>query len=783
MATRITPEIIELIKKYRIENKLGSGKISQILKANHKIDVGISTITKELKKLKDQGIKGIDIAPADLAAADEQRIYAKGEKRQIYKKIRPIVNYDRKTNSNISANDNFKVQLPSGSAEGSSTVTKYFKTKKEAEAGIKAAESLSLKNKQLKLKPFDDAVKAINKIALKDADEISDINNLAKLVYGDNKLRQLTDVSNDLVKYQQFLLGFKEIPGLTKPSGAKLDNILTEFPPQNQWGKFAANELRRSKFEIRDKILKTKGKKLSTLRDGLLKGIDTGVFNLDEAMGLSATFENAPGYTELGQVIKKKVNVLKGREIDKPFSKLFKDTIDGKASAKDISSFNKKSQAFQIKHGVDTPIIEYRPGEKLDASKFVKHFDKLSVEAQANISELADKGIALKSNAMPMSSSAFNSLQSKLISSTNKLPKADQLKFCSLLSKGGLPGDCKQALKADPEKAAKILSEAPVTSAAMKDVKGNAQKMIRLFRGEPLKSRTAESVKALAKRFNISEAEAGKRILEGQWYTPTPEMAGRYTDKLGKMKYVDVTPAEYLAMNKYTQRINKTNDLSGKLRYPVSEREAISIVPRRKLKQFEETGRMKSKRTMFGNVDTPEGILKYDSVVGGFVDPKYPTQVVDNAQIKTWAAENPMPVKAGTEDALKPIKGNLLKTVGKSLAYVGAPLPTALIDSYFVGKQISEDKPAAEIAKDPLNWLGLATMSSLSNISGVTKPGKVNAALRLGMSPGLIRGVSRFAGIPGLAISTALTAYDQYNKYQNEEGLIYNFFNKGSKAI
>ena len=783
MATRITPEIIELIKKYRIENKLGSGKISQILKANHKIDVGISTITKELKKLKDQGIKGIDIAPADLAAADEQRIYAKGEKRQIYKKIRPIVNYDRKTNSNISANDNFKVQLPSGSAEGSSTVTKYFKTKKEAEAGIKAAESLSLKNKQLKLKPFDDAVKAINKIALKDADEISDINNLAKLVYGDNKLRQLTDVSNDLVKYQQFLLGFKEIPGLTKPSGAKLDNILTEFPPQNQWGKFAANELRRSKFEIRDKILKTKGKKLSTLRDGLLKGIDTGVFNLDEAMGLSATFENAPGYTELGQVIKKKVNVLKGREIDKPFSKLFKDTIDGKASAKDISSFNKKSQAFQIKHGVDTPIIEYRPGEKLDASKFVKHFDKLSVEAQANVSELADKGIALKSNAMPMSSSAFNSLQSKLISSTNKLPKADQLKFCSLLSKGGLPGDCKQALKADPEKAAKILSEAPVTSAAMKDVKGNAQKMIRLFRGEPLKSRTAESVKALAKRFNISEAEAGKRILEGQWYTPTPEMAGRYTDKLGKMKYVDVTPAEYLAMNKYTQRINKTNDLSGKLRYPVSEREAISIVPRRKLKQFEETGRMKSKRTMFGNVDTPEGILKYDSVVGGFVDPKYPTQVVDNAQIKTWAAENPMPVKAGTEDALKPIKGNLLKTVGKSLAYVGAPLPTALIDSYFVGKQISEDKPAAEIAKDPLNWLGLATMSSLSNISGVTKPGKVNAALRLGMSPGLIRGVSRFAGIPGLAISTALTAYDQYNKYQNEEGLIYNFFNKGSKAI
>jgi hypothetical protein len=173
---------------------------------------------------------------------------------------------------------------------------------------------------------------------------------------------------------------------------------------------------------------------------------------------------------------------------------------------------------------------------------------------------------------------------------------------------------------------------------------------------------------------------------------------------------------------------------------------------------------------------------RYDPNAGGFVNTK--TNTIDNNfNAKAYAENNPVEVKAGTEDALKPIKGNLLKTVGKSLAYVGAPLPTALIDSYFVGKQISEDRPAAEIAKDPLNWLGLATMSTLSNISGVTKPGKVNAALRLGMSPGLIRGVSRFAGIPGLAISTALTAYDQYNKYKNEEGLIYNLFNDKAKAV
>jgi len=178
----------------------------------------------------------------------------------------------------------------------------------------------------------------------------------------------------------------------------------------------------------------------------------------------------------------------------------------------------------------------------------------------------------------------------------------------------------------------------------------------------------------------------------------------------------------------------------------------------------------------------PRANIKYNTEAGTFVNTQ--TNTIDNKfNAKAYAENNPIDVKAGTEDALKPIKGNLLKTVGKSLAYVGAPLPTALIDTYFIGKQISEDRPAAEIAKDPLNWLGLATMSTLSEISGVSKPGKMNAALRLGMSPGLIRGVSRFAGIPGLAISTALTAYDQYQKYQNEEGLIYDFFNKSSKAI
>ena len=80
--------------------------------------------------------------------------------------------------------------------------------------------------------------------------------------------------------------------------------------------------------------------------------------------------------------------------------------------------------------------------------------------------------------------------------------------------------------------------------------------------------------------------------------------------------------------------------------------------------------------------------------------------------------------------------------------------------------------------RQPLNWLGLATMEPLAKASGIAEPGKLNTALRLGLNPATIRGITRFAGLPGLAVSTAMTAYDQYQKYKDGEGFIYNLLNQ-----
>ena len=168
--------------------------------------------------------------------------------------------------------------------------------------------------------------------------------------------------------------------------------------------------------------------------------------------------------------------------------------------------------------------------------------------------------------------------------------------------------------------------------------------------------------------------------------------------------------------------------------------------------------------------------LKWNNDIGAFVTPN--EDVASQADLKKYAADNPMEVKVGEEPVKAATNKSVLANVGKAMARVGAPLPVAAIDAYFIGQQVKEGKGTAEIASNPLNWLGLATMEPLAKASGIAEGGGLNKALRLGLNPATIRGITRFAGLPGLAISTAMTAYDQYQKYKDGEGFIFNLLNQ-----
>ena len=72
---------------------------------------------------------------------------------------------------------------------------------------------------------------------------------------------------------------------------------------------------------------------------------------------------------------------------------------------------------------------------------------------------------------------------------------------------------------------------------------------------------------------------------------------------------------------------------------------------------------------------------------------------------------------------------------------------------------------------------GAKNYFNLSNV-GQARPGLTGQILRMGLSPRMIAGASRFLGLPGIALGAGLAGYDAYKNYQNQEGMIYNLFNK-----
>ena len=65
----------------------------------------------------------------------------------------------------------------------------------------------------------------------------------------------------------------------------------------------------------------------------------------------------------------------------------------------------------------------------------------------------------------------FEENRKNVFKAANKLTKKEQLAVCSLLSRGGLPGDCAAAIDNDPVKAAQVFEQADSSSPAMTKLK------------------------------------------------------------------------------------------------------------------------------------------------------------------------------------------------------------------------------------------------------------------------------------------------------------------------
>ena len=79
-----------------------------------------------------------------------------------------------------------------------------------------------------------------------------------------------------------------------------------------------------------------------------------------------------------------------------------------------------------------------------------------------------------------------------------------------------------------------------------------------------------------------------------------------------------------------------------------------------------------------------------------------------------------------------------------------------------ISSQLSEGDSVEDIATNPMNYLGAAFTGPASTIASRSVNPKVAKILRLGMNPRTVRMISSRLGLPGLALSLGLTAYDKF---------------------
>jgi uncharacterized lipoprotein YehR (DUF1307 family) len=577
--------------------------------------------------------------------------------------------------------------------------TDFFKTNRTKFGALDASASNKLKSS------FDKVI-AINKEFKKNP--AIDLNTLTKNLYktkftkGDDatKLRLATTTSDDVAKYLQALNGARKVPkGMSSqwspPTGEKLKGIVSYIGSQTDGFRFREGTLRDYKFSIRDSLLNLAPDTTKTLRRQLAG--TPGV--IDEVVGLSSTFKNAPGYTEFMQLIPGDINKKKA-VIDNKFRVVLENAMKGEFDG--VKDFNKESKAFAKKFKIDTPLLN--PGG--DPTKDILYFDQMSDAAKKNVLNLADKGkgFSVSTTTLPVGAMGEKlkavkqnpDLYQKLIDAVDSAPQVCR-KILNYQT-GGISQTCAAAIQEDPVAAANKLKNLDAQSGPVAKVKNAATNFLQ----RPF-VKGAGKFGALAA---VGAAGAG-----------------------AVKTFMNDDPTTYLS-NENQQKNMLIDMVTGSLD------------------------------------DTPVE----EAPIG---DAYLPT--LGAVTVAGTAATAPSTIEAARSKRFgkKPsgITKTALKTVGRGLTAAATPLGLLATEPLYLAEQIQEGDSLGEIATNPFNYLGPAFAGQATDFvtKGLKSPGLAKA-MRLGISPGALKTVSRRFGLPGLALSLGISGYETFDDYRNKRG-------------
>ena len=153
----------------------------------------------------------------------------------------------------------------------------------------------------------------------------------------------------------------------------------------------------------------------------------------------------------------------------------------------------------------------------------------------------------------------------------------------------------------------------------------------------------------------------------------------------------------------------------------------------------------------------------------------YQLPALGAAGVAGTAAVAPSTIQASRSGALGAEKRGITRTAGRTLlrglGALGTPAGLLATEPLFLAGQVQQGDSLAEIATDPLNYLGAAFVGPVSDYATRGLNPLVAKTMRLGISPTVLKTVSRRFGLPGLALSLGISGYETFDDYRNKRGM------------
>ena len=153
----------------------------------------------------------------------------------------------------------------------------------------------------------------------------------------------------------------------------------------------------------------------------------------------------------------------------------------------------------------------------------------------------------------------------------------------------------------------------------------------------------------------------------------------------------------------------------------------------------------------------------------------YQLPVLGAGAVAGTAAVAPSTIEAARKGALGANKSGItktaLKTLGRGLTALGTPAALLATEPLFIAGQVQQGDSLTDIATNPMNYLGAAFAGPATEFATKGLNPTIAKTMRLGISPSVLKTVSRRFGLPGLALSAGISGYELFDDYRNKRGM------------